>query len=42
VILAPAGDSEEAARLADEIGARWAVVDGPTSIVGALAQVLHR
>ena len=40
VILAPAGDSAEAAQLADQVGARWSEVDGPTTIVAALAAVL--
>jgi hypothetical protein len=42
VILAPEGDSDEAAVLAGAVGARWAAVDGPTSIVAALASVLDR
>lgn len=42
VILAPEGDVEEAARLADGVGARWAAVAGPSSIVPALASVLDR
>lgn len=42
VVLAPAGDAEEAAALAGAIGARWAPVDGPTAIIGALAAVLDR
>jgi len=42
VILAPEGDSDEAAELADSIGARWTTVDGPSSIVGALSRVLDR
>ena len=42
VILAPEGDAAEAARLAGEVGARWATVAGPTSIVAALASVLDR
>jgi Mg-chelatase subunit ChlD len=42
VILAPEGDDAEAARLAGSVGARWATVDGPTSIVSALAAVLDR
>ncbi|MFP5487276.1 MAG: VWA domain-containing protein [Acidimicrobiia bacterium] len=42
VILAPDGDSDEAEQLAGHIGARWATVDAPTSIVAALASVLDR
>ena len=42
VILAPEGDSDEAALLAGTVGARWAAVDGPSSIVAALASVLDR
>ena len=42
VILAPEGDSDEAALLAGTVGARWATVDGPSSIVAALASVLDR
>jgi len=42
VILAPEGDADEAARLAGSVGARWATVDGPTTIVAALASVLDR
>jgi Mg-chelatase subunit ChlD len=42
VILAPEGDSDAAALLAGTVGARWATVDGPTSIVAALAAVLDR
>lgn len=42
VILAPEGDGAEAARLAEDVGARWTTVDGPTSIVAALGRVLDR
>ena len=42
VILAPDGDSDEAALLAGTVGARWATIDGPTSIIPALASVLDR
>jgi Mg-chelatase subunit ChlD len=42
VILAPEGDADEAARLAGTVGARWAVVGGPSTIVAALASVLDR
>ncbi len=42
VIVAPAGDSEEAVRFAGECGARIAAVDGPAHVVEALATVLER
>lgn len=42
VIVAPEGDSAEAAELAGAVGARWTTVDGPSSIVGAIARVLER
>jgi Mg-chelatase subunit ChlD len=42
VILAPEGDSVEAAQLAQAVGARWTTVDGPSSIVAALGRVLDR
>ena len=42
VILAPDGDAEEAAELASCVGARWAQVSGPTSIVPAHARALDR
>ncbi len=42
VILAPEGDSAEAAELADAIGARWTTVEGPSSVVAAIARVLDR
>jgi Mg-chelatase subunit ChlD len=42
VILAPEGDSEEAAQLAQACGAKWTTVDGPSSIVAALGRVLDR
>lgn len=42
VILAPEADAVEAAELAGRVGARWAPVDGPASIVAALASVLDR
>ena len=42
VILAPAGDDADAAELAGAVGARWATVTGPTSIVGALERALAR
>ncbi|MFZ9041242.1 MAG: VWA domain-containing protein [Ilumatobacteraceae bacterium] len=40
VILAPAGDAEDARRLAGDVGARWTTVDGPSSIASALNRVL--
>ena len=42
VIVAPEGDHVEAAELADEVGARWTTVDGPSSVVAALSRVLDR
>jgi Mg-chelatase subunit ChlD len=42
VILAPEGDSVEAAQLAQQVAARWTTVDGPSSIVTALGAVLDR
>lgn len=42
VIIAPEGDSVDAAELAETVGARWTTVDGPSSIVGAIARVLER
>lgn len=42
VVIAPEGDSDEAAELADAVGARWTTVDGPSTIVGAIARVLER
>jgi Mg-chelatase subunit ChlD len=42
VILAPEGDSAEAAELADAIGARWTTIEGPSSVVAAIARVLDR
>jgi hypothetical protein len=42
VVIAPEGDSDEAAELAETVGARWTTVDGPSSIVGAIARVLER
>jgi len=39
-IVAPASDSEQALRLAQDVGARLATVDGPTDIPEALARVL--
>jgi len=42
VILAPEGDSAAAAELADAIGARWTTIEGPSSVVAAIARVLDR
>ena len=42
VILAPEGDDADAAELAAAVGARWAPVAGPSSVVGAIARVLER
>lgn len=42
IIIAPEGDSDEAAELAEAVGARWTTVDGPSSIVGAISRVLER
>jgi Mg-chelatase subunit ChlD len=40
VVLCPAGDEAEAARLADDLGARWVEVAGPSGIPDAFAEVL--
>jgi hypothetical protein len=40
VIIAPAGDSEEAERLAAQVGAKVATVAGPSEIPDALSRVL--
>lgn len=42
VIIAPDGDSAEAAALAGAVGARWTTASGPTSVVAALSRVLDR
>ncbi len=42
VILAPEGDDADAAELAAAVGARWAPVAGPSTVVGAIARVLER
>ncbi len=42
VILAPEGDSAEAAELAEAVGARWTTIEGPSSVVAAIARVLDR
>lgn len=39
-IIAPEGDSDDARALADAVGARWATVGGPSSVVDALAVAL--
>jgi Mg-chelatase subunit ChlD len=39
-IIAPEGDSEEAASLANEVGARLVTVAGPSQVATALAEVL--
>jgi hypothetical protein len=40
VILAPAGDDAEARVFAGQVGARLALIDGPTDVPGALREVL--
>jgi Mg-chelatase subunit ChlD len=40
VVLCPAGDSDEAAHLADALGARWVEVAGPADVPAAFAEVL--
>ena len=42
IVIAPAGDSDDAATLAEAVGARWTTVEGPYSIVAAMARVLER
>ncbi len=42
IVIAPEGDSDDAAELADAVGARWTTVDGPSTIVAAIARVLER
>lgn len=42
IVIAPEGDSDEAAELAETVGARWTTVDGPSTIVAAMARVLER
>jgi hypothetical protein len=42
VIIAPAGDEAEAAKLAETVGARWTTAAGPSSVVEALGRVLDR
>lgn len=40
VIIAPEGDSVEAIELAEQVGARWTTVSGPTSVPAAFDRVL--
>lgn len=40
VILAPAGDCDQARHLAEQAGARWAALDDPTSAAAALDDLL--
>jgi hypothetical protein len=42
IIVAPAGDSDEAERLARDSGARWATVAGPADVVPTFDAVLDR
>jgi Mg-chelatase subunit ChlD len=42
VILAPEGDCAEAAELAEQVGARWTTVTGPSSVPAAFDRVLGR
>lgn len=42
VIIAPDGDHDDAAALAEELGVRWTTVDGPSALPRALADVLGR
>lgn len=42
VVLAPEGDEQEAAHLAEQVGARWTTYGGPASIVAAVSRVLDR
>jgi hypothetical protein len=42
VVVAPAADCDEAFDFARRIGARIATVDGPSSVVDAMASVLER
>jgi len=42
VIVAPEGDSVEAAALAERVGARWTTAAGPATVVAALHRVLDR
>ena len=40
VVVAPAGDAEDAERLAREAGGRWAALTGPSSIPEVFAELL--
>ena len=42
VIIAPEGDSDEAAELAESVGARWTTAQGPSSVAAAIDRVLGR
>ena len=42
VSVGSTADSAEAVELAEAVGARWTTVDGPSSIVAAIARVLER
>ena len=42
MIVAPDGDSAEAAELAEAVGARWTTVSGPMSVVEAFGRLLDR
>ncbi len=39
-IICPDGDSEAARELAEEVGARWTTVEGPSDVVAAFSRVL--
>jgi Mg-chelatase subunit ChlD len=41
-IIAPDGDHAAAVELAEQVGARWSTVAGPSTIVAAVAEVLDR
>jgi hypothetical protein len=40
IVLAPAGDADEATKFAGDVGARLALVSGPSAVPDALASVL--
>ncbi|MDH4144707.1 MAG: VWA domain-containing protein [Acidimicrobiia bacterium] len=42
VIVAPAGDTEDAALLASQVGARWVELAGPSGVPAAFARLLDR
>ncbi len=42
VVIAPAGDDDEARDLAASVGAAFATVDGPSDVVRALTDALDR